>query len=130
MTDIKLTREQQLKNECGKAWELYRLEKAARERAEAALQAQQQGAQAVESGFLGWVRRAAIEKLRSDDEVTGVMVHDEEQTDSVKVYLRPQPPSIPEPSELRKVAKRNLRSMIERGSDDKALMLKCLEELS
>ena len=34
------------------------------------------------------------------------------------------------PGELRKVAKRNLRSMIERGSDDRDLMLKCLEELS
>lgn len=33
-------------------------------------------------------------------------------------------------AELRKVAKRNLRSMIERGSDDRELMLKCLEELS
>ena len=45
-------------------------------------------------------------------------------------YAHPQPPSIPEPSELRKVAKRCLRSYIENGSDDKALMLKCLEELS
>ena len=45
-------------------------------------------------------------------------------------YTDPQPPSIPEPSELRKVAKRCLRSYIENGSDDKALMLKCLEELS
>jgi hypothetical protein len=37
---------------------------------------------------------------------------------------------VDEASELRKVAKRNLRSLIERGSDDKALMLRCLEELS
>jgi len=34
------------------------------------------------------------------------------------------------PTEMRRVAKRNLRSMIERGSDDRDLMLKCLEELS
>lgn len=32
--------------------------------------------------------------------------------------------------EIRIVAKRNLRSMIERGSTDRQLMLKCLEELS
>jgi hypothetical protein len=61
-------------------------------------QAQQPGAQAVESSFLGWVRRAAIKKLGTDDEVTGVMVHAEEQTDSVKVYTDPPPlPLEPEP---------------------------------
>lgn len=115
MTDIKLTREQQLKNECGKAWELYRLEKAARERAEAALQAQQQGAQAVDLYTVDDSAQAC-----SDGCCGGCQF---------RPYI-PHPPSIPEPSELRKVAKRNLRSMIERGSDDKALMLKCLEELS
>jgi len=35
-----------------------------------------------------------------------------------------------EVTELRVVAKRNLRSMIDRGSSDRELMLKCLEELS
>lgn len=55
---------------------------------------QQSANGAEESSFLGWVRRAAIEKLRTDDEVTGVMVHAEEQTDSVKVYT--DPPPLPE----------------------------------
>lgn len=35
-----------------------------------------------------------------------------------------------EPSHIRAVAKRNLRSLIKGGSSDKALMLACLEELS
>lgn len=39
---------------------------------------------------LGWVRRKAIERLRNDLDVPGVMVHDEEQTNSVPVYLAPQ----------------------------------------
>jgi hypothetical protein len=39
---------------------------------------------------LGYVRRAAIQTLRADDEVTGVMVHIDPPTDSVPVYLAPQ----------------------------------------
>lgn len=46
----------------------------------------------------------------------------------MKFYTRQAAPA--GVSELRIVAKRNLRSLIERGSDDTALMLKCLEELS
>jgi hypothetical protein len=43
----------------------------------------------------------------------------------------PQPQPRPQANaEYRATAKRNLRSMIERGSADKALMIKCLEELS
>lgn len=37
--------------------------------------------------LLGYVRVEAIKALREDDEVTGVMVHVEERTDSVPVYL-------------------------------------------
>lgn len=65
------------------AWKRY-------DKAEAELEsalAQQPGAQgAVE---LGWVRRDAIRKLREDPEVTGVMVHADRPTDSVRVYLAP-----------------------------------------
>ena len=83
-----------------------------------ALQAQQPGAQ-------------AVAQLRGVDEYGPMLdwfTHWAKFAAGTKLYT--QPPSTPEPSELRKVAKRNLRSMIERGSDDKALMLKCLEELS
>lgn len=38
-------------------------------------------------GMLGYVRRAAIETLRTDDEVMWVRVHAEPPTDSVPVYL-------------------------------------------
>lgn len=92
----------------------------------AALQAQQPGAQAV-----AW---------HTDDHLTdkSATTYDPVIADRWRAkgwpvtphYTDPQPPSIPEPSELRKVAKRCLRSYIENGSDDKALMLKCLEELS
>lgn len=50
----------------------------------------QQPAAAVPADFLGWVRRDAITELRSNSDVNGIMVHEEERRDSVKVYLAPQ----------------------------------------
>lgn len=47
---------------------------------------------------LGYVRAEAIKALREDDEVTGVMVHVDERTDSVPVYLaarQPAPHDVP-----------------------------------
>lgn len=49
---------------------------------------------------------------------------------SVKLWLGPTAPRPQASAEYRATAKRNLRMMIEGGSVDKALMLKCLEELS
>ena len=105
MTDIKLklTREQQLDNECIKAWELYRLEKAARERAEAALQAQQQGAQVMElvdlSTALARVRARASESGTAKQHGPQFAAGLRAAANMLEGMRIAQPPSTPEPSD-------------------------------
>lgn len=43
---------------------------------------------------LGYVRKSAIELLRDDDEVTGIMLHADAPKDSVPVFLEPPPPEM------------------------------------
>lgn len=61
-------------------------------RADLAATGKQQVGEVQGDGLLGYVRATAIKALREDDEVTGVMVHVEELTDSVPVYLAARPP--------------------------------------
>lgn len=56
---------------------------------------------------IDYVRRDALRKLKEDDEITGVMVHVDELTDSIPVYTAPQPtqPSPPDAVQLEKRAR-------------------------